>query len=197
MRTADGQHCGRIRDVYFDDSSWAVTHLLLSIEPSVAARKQLLLTPAHIAFLEEGRSILGLSLRAEELEDLPLDSSVLPVCKQYAALTFALSAPGKAGIARAANPHLRSARAVVHYQLDAAGESSGRLADLIYDERSWQIRYLGMEQKFDGKTMRFHVLPQAVERISWSTQRVYLKGLKPVAVSLAERSQDKPSQAVA
>jgi hypothetical protein len=196
-RTRDGLHCGRIKDVYFDDSTWKVTHLVLSIEPSVTGPKQVLLDPSQVDLANEETGFLPLRVSADVLEDLPLASSVLPVCKQYEA--FAYSSPGarKHRISAQLNPHLRSARAVVRYRLEVAGESGGNLADFLFDGGSGDIRYLGIEQELDRKKMRFFVLPQAVERITWATQRVILRELHPVAASLAEDREAGESSAAA
>jgi hypothetical protein len=79
-----------------------------------------------------------------------------------------------------ADPHLRSARATLTYQVNAADNSVGGLADLIFDDASWQIRYLAVERVQQGKKLRFHILPQSVERFTWATQRVILRHLQPV-----------------
>jgi hypothetical protein len=126
-----------------------------------------------------------LALSVDELEAAPPASSVLPVCRQYATLAF--TSPGAArfaGPALQAKPHLRSARAVTHYEVSAAGASGGRLVDFIVDSRQWQIRYLAIEETVEQKKLRFHVLPQDVERFSWAQQRVLLRELQPVVLEL-------------
>jgi hypothetical protein len=177
----EGAHCGRIKDVYFDDASWKITHLVLSIEPRQFGNKQVLIHPDQIACIWNEEGIISLGLKAEEIEALPLASTVLPVCKQYAQLAFAspgarLFANGVVG----SDPHLRSARAVTNYRINVAGEFGGTLESLVFDDESWEFRYLGVEQIIERKKMRFFVLPQSVERFTWATQRVVLRDLQPV-----------------
>lgn len=187
----EGTHCGRIKDVYFDDASWKISHLTLSIEPRQFGQKQVLVTPEQVECIWEEEGIISLGLKSVEIEDLPLASSVLPVCKQYAA--FAYTSPGARLFASGvvgADPHLRSARAVTNYRINVAGEFGGTLADFIFDDRSWEIRYLGVEQIIERKKMRFHVVPQSVERFTWATQRVFLRNLMPVQLEGAANAPD-------
>ena len=195
VRSADGRHSGRIRDVYFDDSAWKVTHLVLSIEPSAFGRKEVLLSPADVAELSDESEVLHLRISAEELDQLPPASSALPVCKQYESFVYASRRATM--LPMQTDPHLRSAKAVIRFQLDIAGECGGNLADFLYDSESWQIRYLGIEQKFDRKAMKFFVLPQDVERITWASQRVILRELNPVAIELAQNEKSIPSKVAA
>ncbi len=197
VKSADGSFCGRIKDIYFDDSTWKVSHLVLSIEPSAFGRNEVLITPDDISEVGEEEGTLRLSISRGELDELPLASSVLPVCKQYQALAYA--SPGaRTFAARVQNdPHLRSGKAVTQYHLDIAGAFAGRLADFIYASDSWEIRYLAVEHKEDGKAVRFHILPQAVERITWATQRIVLRELQPVSMGLGEVVETSFSEAAA
>jgi hypothetical protein len=195
VRSADDQHCGRIRDVYFDDFSWKLTHLVLSIEPRAFGRKEVLLTHADLAAVSNDPGIVRLGICADDLSSLPLASSALPVCKQYE--SFAYASPGTRRLALRADPHLRSAKAVMQCRLDLAGQLAGDVADFVYDSERWDICYVGIEQKFERKKMRSYVLPQAVERITWATQRVILRELNPVAMELGETQEAVPSELAA
>ena len=179
--TAEGTSLGRIKDVYFDDESWKITHLLISAGAEHRPQKQVLAPRDQISEVSAEEGFVQLRLSPAEIEALPLPSSVMPVCKQYAALS--LASPG-AGLfenrVAASSPKLRTAKAVTGYSINAAGEFSGRLKDLIFDSKSWEIRYLAIVHVIEGKKVVFHVLPQAVERFTWSTQRVVLRDLLPV-----------------
>ena len=187
MKTADGQFCGRIKDVYFEDLSWQLRHLVLSIEPSPFGRKQVLLSPGQVECLSQSESWVHLKPTAAEVAGLPPASSVLPVCKQYAA--FAVSPRGAGlfgGDARGSDPHLRSFRSVMTCRVEGPGDFAGTVADMLVDDSGWGIRYLAVEQSFENKKLNFHVLPQSIERISWAAQRVILRELEPVAIAWGE-----------
>jgi sporulation protein YlmC with PRC-barrel domain len=184
---ADEGKCGRLKDVYFDDSTWAITHLVVVIEPWQTGQKQVLVKPEQVDFVSVESGVIKLALSSTEIDDLPLASSALPVCKQYA--SFAMASPGARMFARGlagSDPHLRSTKAVMNYRINTATEFGGTLADLIFDEGSWSIRYLAVEQVIEQKKLRFHILPQAVERFSWAAQRVFLRELQPVRLDGGE-----------
>lgn len=183
--TRDGLSRGRIRDAWFDDRTWNITHLVVSIEPRKFGLKQVLIDPRQVLGFDDAEGRVRLSLSLEELDESPLAGSILPVCRQYSSMAFA--SPGAASASgrwTGANPHLRSSRAVTSYEICVAGESGGRLADFIFEDAEAQIRYLAIEETIEKKTLRFHVLPQAVERFTWAQQRVILRDLQPVALEL-------------
>ena len=178
--TADGQPCGRIKDVYFNDQEWECRHFVAALDPRQFGQKQVLLAPETVCGIRDDQ-VLRLSLTRDQVAAAPLASSVLPVCKQYASL--ALASPGSSRLEASyikADPYLRSARAVSNYRITAGGEFAGTLVDFLMDPLTWSIRYIGVQQIIDRKKLLFHVLPESVERFSWSTQRVFLKELLPV-----------------
>jgi sporulation protein YlmC with PRC-barrel domain len=178
-----GQPCGRIKDLYFDDQSWEIQHLVMALDPRYFGQRQILVPPATIDAFYEAEEVLALKGLSTELEQAPSLASVLPVCKQYASL--ALASPGASTLARGlvtANPHLRSARTVINYRISVAGEFAGTLSDFLFDPKEATIRYLAVQQIIDRRKLQFHILPVAVERFTWATQRVILKHLQPVAL---------------
>lgn len=198
VKTADGRSCGRIRDVYFEDLSWQLRHLVLSIEPSPFGRKQVLLSPGQVECLSEAEVCLHLKLAAAEVAELPFANSVLPVCKQYAALALSSRGAGLSGrYAGRSNPHLRSFRSVMTCQVEGPGDFLGSVADLLVDDQRWEIRYMAVEQSFGNKKLNFHILPQSIERFTWTTQRVVLRALQPVAVALGELPIERAPNAAA
>jgi hypothetical protein len=181
LLTGNGQSVGRIKDIYFDDLSWFIQHIVVGLDPRQYGHKQVLLTPAALEnFRDEDETVL-LNVDLKDVLHAPAATSVLPVCKQYASL--ALGSPGASSLARglaSSDPHLRSTRAVAHYRISVNGEFAGTLADLLFDPITFQIRYLGVEQIIDRRKTQFHIQAAAVERFTWATQRVHLKYLQPV-----------------
>lgn len=194
LLTADSKPCGRIRDIYFDDRTWLLKHLVAGLDPRVGGQKQVLISPEAVEGYRDEDGTILLGIRSEDLAALPSATSVLPVCKQYASL--AMSSPGASRQGRGlvgADPHLRSARATHHYKLQVLGEYAGNLTDLLFDAQTHEIRYLAVEQVIDRRHIRFNILPNAVERFSWATQRIHLKHLQPVV--LEDPSEPVPAPA--
>lgn len=179
----NGQRCGRIQDLYFNDESWKIEFLVVAIELRQFGRKLALVSPSQVAEVSKD-GVIQLNFGAEGLENLPLASSVLPVCKQYASL--ALGSPGSSFAIKGlkADPHLRSAKAVFEYDVNIQGETAGKLADFLFDDECWEVRYLAVHERFEGKQLQFHLLPQSVERFTWATRRVVLRELQPVALEV-------------
>ena len=171
----NGQGCGRVKDIYFDDQSWAVRFLKVSLDPIRFGHKQVLITPEQVReFSADG---CELNLNEIELGYCPLDSSYLPVCAQYA--SFSISNP-RQWKHRNTDPHLRSANAVRSYTLYAGTEVAGMAADFLIGLKEWKIRYIAVEQLEQNKRICFLIHPENIERISWSTQRIVASYLDPV-----------------
>jgi len=174
---SDGQPCGRVKDVYIDDQTWTVRFLKVSLDPLRFGHKQILVTPEQVtSFADE---ICQLNIGEAELHFCPLDSSYLPVCRQYASF----SSPGVRAshqFGREADPHLRSARAIRSYSLHAGAEPAGIAADLLIEVKDWRVQYISVEQVEEKKRVCFLIHPENIERISWSTQRMLVRSLEPV-----------------
>jgi hypothetical protein len=184
VASAEGTRCGLVKDVYFDDRTWAIQYLVLGLDPRQFGAKQVLAVPGQVLECNSEDAVLRLTLRASQIGDLPLASSMLPVCKQYASLAFATPA-SSARRPGAANPYLRSARAVNRYQVVAADEPAGALVDLLLDDSDWQVRHLRVEQTIEDRQVSFYVQPQSVERFSFAARRLILRDLLPVELDQA------------
>jgi hypothetical protein len=186
VSTFDEGRCGRTKDVYFNDQAWKISHLIVAIEPWQRGQKQILVQPDQLEPLGSGETFLRLKESVADFESFPLAGTVLPVCKQYD--LFALGSPGASSHRRVLNsdPSLRSVRAVRNYNISVFGQFGGTLADFIFDDVTWEIRYLKIEQRIDRKKLLFYVLPQAVERFTWATQKLVLRNLQPVALDSNE-----------
>jgi sporulation protein YlmC with PRC-barrel domain len=128
-----------------------------------------------------------LSLSHKELQNCDPDTSVRPVCKQYEFMGMAT--PGSVAFQNSApkvDPHLRSAKAVLGYTISVAGEDVGIVRDLVLDQTDWSVRYLQIEQQMNNRIILFHVVPNAVKRISWVANRVFLRELSPVQLQDSE-----------
>ena len=185
---AEGSCCGRIKDVYFNDRTWTITHLLLRIGANRVAQQEVLAGSDQVARICAQEGAVHFRLNSGSFTELPPSSSMLPVCKQYAAL--ALGSRGARLIGdqfKSLNPNVRTAKAVIGYSIQANGQCCGRLEDLIFDEKSFEIRYLAIGQLVAGKKLRFHIVPQSVERFTWATQRVVLRELQAVCLDAGQK----------
>jgi hypothetical protein len=66
------------------------------------------------------------------------------------------------------NPHLRSAHVVEGYKIVAKNDQFGHVADFIFDDASWAIRYLVIDTRRVLPGKKVLISPQWVNKISWS-----------------------------
>jgi len=79
-----------------------------------------------------------------------------------------------------ADPHLRSAREVVGYSLQALDRPNGYVADFLVDERTWRISHLVVQTGIWLFGHRVLVPVESVREISWEQETV--------SVSLSRRT---------
>lgn len=70
------------------------------------------------------------------------------------------------------DPHLRSCKAVVGYDIEASDGEIGTVHGLLVDEDSWAIRYLVVSTGAWWKGHEVLVAPQWIQRVSWAEQAV-------------------------
>jgi len=75
----------------------------------------------------------------------------------------------------AADSHLRSSVKVIGYDIQATDQSIGHVADFVFDDKSWAIRYLIVDTRNwwpGGKKVL--VATHWIDRIDWATSSVYV-----------------------
>jgi uncharacterized protein YrrD len=200
--SADDGEIGRISDVLFDDTHWAVRHLVCDSGGWLGGR-QVLIAPHAVETIDWTQSQVHLRLSRQRIKDSPGLESGAPVSRQHEAdlygyygypyywggplLWGASSYPllssmspspvqaRPAGLAAANDDaHLHSARQVIGYQVKTTTEPVGHLQDLLVDDQTWAVRYLLVDTRnwWPGK----HVVipPQWITRLDWAAQVVTL-----------------------
>jgi hypothetical protein len=176
----NGSILGRVNDFYFEDDGWSVRHIVASVRER-GSWKQVLIDPDRIEAVDLWDHQLVVALSDKELQNAPAANSVRPVCKQYE--NMGMATPGSIAFqctAAKIDAHLRSAKAVFGYGVSTHGEDCGIVRDFVCDQNDWSIRYIQVEQHIDNRIILFHLLPNAVQRISWLASRIFLRELAPV-----------------
>lgn len=173
---------GRVVDVYFDDAEWRIRYLVATFGARRGVEHLQLVNLADCDIESTGREAVHLRISQAKLTASPAPGEVRPVCQQYQSMRYGSSQARFGSFARHSDPHLRSWRTVSQYNLEHAGEIVGQLRDCVFDRRTGAIRSLQVAQSHGGKILHSHLLPSAVERISWATGRVVLRYLQPALV---------------
>ena len=73
---------------------------------------------------------------------------------------------------RRVDAHLRSAREVMGYDIQALDGGIGHVEDFLLDDRSWAIRYLIVDTRNWLPGKKVVIAPEWVEEVSWSDSKV-------------------------
>jgi hypothetical protein len=77
-------------------------------------------------------------------------------------------------LAESSDPHLRSAREVSDYYIEATDGEIGHVEDFLVDDENWAIRYMLIDTKNWWPGKKVVVSPDWIERVSWADSRVYV-----------------------
>jgi uncharacterized protein YrrD len=76
---------------------------------------------------------------------------------------------------RSADPHLRSSKEITGYNVEASDGSIGHLEDFLFDERSWQVRYVVVDTRTWLPGRHVLVPPQWITDIDFNERRATVK----------------------
>lgn len=183
----DGE-AGRVRDVYLDDDQWVVRYLVVDTSDWLS-EQSVLISPSAVTSVDWETRAIAVNLTRAQVELSPDMSTHEPVSRQQEAEYWPYAAYWSWGAmpvivppdplirakvearrrADQAGPdaHLRSSRVVRGYHIQASDDSIGHVADFLFDEKTWAIRYLIADTRnwLPGK----HVLisPQWIHAVNW------------------------------
>lgn len=82
------------------------------------------------------------------------------------------SAQPEATLEPEGDPHLRSAKEVIGYYIEARDGEIGHVEDLLAETGSWAIRYIVVDTKNWWPGKKVLVAPEWMKFVDWATQRV-------------------------
>jgi hypothetical protein len=195
LQASDGE-IGHVRDFYIDDKNWAIRYLVADTGGWLRERL-VLISPQALGHLHPKGSVLLVNLTRRQIENSPSIDEHKPVSRQqeeefhrhYGYPYYAQSWPlwGLSGYpvivpppppastkSPTADSHLRSARFIRGYKVEATDGVVGELADFMIDDRTWLIREIVVEfgHWFSGKAIR--VPTEKISRISYGDSTVYV-----------------------
>ncbi len=201
LGASDGD-IGHVKDFYFDDQNWAIRYVVADTGTWLTGR-QVLLSPHSLGRLDQAEKILRVNLTRQQIENSPSIDLHKPVSRQYeeeyyryfgwpyywrGEALWGMSGfpilelppeplPSEPALASGppADAHLRSARAVTGYQLQAGDETIGHVCDFMMDAESWAIGQLVIKtgHRLSGNEVLIEV--KNVDRISYEDSTVFAK----------------------
>jgi hypothetical protein len=210
LRAIDGE-IGHVRDFYLDDKNdWAVRYVVADTGRWLSQRL-VLISPHALGNLYPRGKVLLVNLTREQIERCPSIDEHKPLSRQYEeeyhrhygypyyaeawplwglAEYPVMAPPPVAHDARnaAADSHLRSARFIRGYKVEATDGLVGHLADFLIDGRTWKIPEILVETGhwFAGKTLR--IPTGKVSKVSFDESTVYVDAAK-TAISLTSQPE--------
>jgi len=199
IATSDGE-IGKVKDIYFDDHRWAARYLVVETGGWLDDR-QVLISPFAVKSIDFAHRIVQVNLTRQQVKGSPSFDTNKPVSRQHEiefhssyGYPYYWSGPllwGESlypvtptgvvphindappgGTEAPADRHLRSAREVTGYHLQASGDAVGHLEDFLVEDESWAIRYLIVDTHnwWPGK----HVVipPQWIKGLDWDDKLV-------------------------
>jgi hypothetical protein len=199
LRGTDGE-IGYVRDFYFDDKNWIVRYLVADTGRWLTGRL-VLISPHALGHLYPNGKVLLVNLTREQIEKSPSIDEHKPVSRQheeeyhrhYGYPYYAESMPlwGLGGYPIVVPPppptaadkqgpdsHLRSARVVKGYKVEASDGAIGEVSDFLIDGRTWVLREIVIESGhwYSGKEIR--IPTEKIARISYGESTVYVDSTK-------------------
>jgi len=201
LSASDG-HIGHVTDFYFDDKNWSVRYMVVDTGSWLSGRRVLLSSQAfgNHAFgrSDADADVLQVNLTRKQIEDSPSIETHRPVSRQYEEDYYRYygwptywdggGMLGAAGFPVIATPlptdlqhhghnqrddiHLRSAKSVAGYSIQASDGAMGSVCSFMVEGRTWVIKEMVVETGhwYSGKEIL--VLPENIERISYEDSTV-------------------------
>jgi uncharacterized protein YrrD len=188
---------GSVRDAFFDDERWTIRYFVVATGGWLSRRK-VLITPSVIRELNLDRDRIEVKLTREQVENSPDIDTDQPVSRQHEKAYFDYYGIGYywAGPVMGApaavvppivhedvkeqhdreladgDPHLRSVKEVTGYHIRARDGEVGHVEDVLFDDRSWLLRYLVVDTRNWLPGKRVVVAPEWVRDVSWVDRQV-------------------------
>lgn len=204
LATRDGG-IGHAREVYFDDDRWVIRHVVADTGGWLSGRRVLISPHSVERLdAEQGELKLSLTRRqVEEAPDIETDRPVsrqqetsyydyygypyywagsgLWGRAEYPMTADAFGGRDAAAAERvqarreAADPHLRSSDEVRGYHIEATDGDIGHIEDFLFDDRTWQIRFVVADTQnwLPGRLVLLS--PESIADIDWNARHVKVK----------------------
>ena len=218
LRATDGE-IGRVQDFYLDDEHWAVRYLVAD-KGNWLPLREVLISPFGLDHVEEDKKEIVVRLSRQQIEESPPLETDKPVSRQFEfdyyrfygwplywvgpALWGATAYPvapvqdfapipeREPAVAQRPDPHLRSAKEIQGYRLEARDGEIGHAEDFLIDDSNWKVRYLVVDTTNWWPGGHVLLSPQWIERLSWREAKVYVDLTRDVIKGAPEYKKSEP-----
>lgn len=198
---AESGDIGHVDEFFFDDQSWTVRYIVVNAGNWLKAN-QVLISPIAIASADWGTRKLHVNITRDQLRHSPGLDAHRPLSRRWEANYHAYYEwpaywAGAALWGVAAYPslladqepepeepqndedsHLESTSDVTGYQIHATDGDIGHVADFIFDEESWEIRYIVVDTGSWLPGKKVLLSPGWIEAVKWADAKVHTNLLR-------------------
>lgn len=179
LQGSDGR-VGALYDLLFDDQSWKLRHLVVSLDRWFLGR-QVLLGPEVVERAEWLDRRLRVGLTKEQVRHSPNVETDLPVARRQSAAAAQVlvweaywtsvldTSPDAQG-----DPHLRSTKMLTGLHIHGADGQLGHVQDFLIDDETWSVRDLVVDTRDWWPGKRVLIEPALVESIDWDARQIHL-----------------------
>jgi sporulation protein YlmC with PRC-barrel domain len=199
--TASDGDVGKVKNFLLDDEHWLIRYLVVDTG-GLLERHEVLISPVSFSEVEWATQRFHVSLTMEKVKHSPSVDTDKPVSRQqeeafhnyygyplywdYPAMwgagsaaallaTEELNALGATAPSReepSGDIHLRSAKELRGYDIQATDGSIGHVDDFIVDDQMWEVRYLVIDTSNWWFGKKVLVAPEWASDISWEDRKV-------------------------
>jgi len=213
------EEIGKVHDFLFDDETWAIRYMVVDTGKWLPGRKVLLI-PSVLGQPDWESHVFPVELDKEQIlksPDIDLDKPVsrqheLALHEHYKWVPYWIP-PGPAGAGfvppsalakkekkkkektetlREWDSHLRSAREVIGYHIQAADGEIGHVEDFILEDVLEVIRYMIIDTRNWLPSKKVLISPFWIDKVSWGDTKVYVDLSRDLIKDSPEFDPSKP-----
>lgn len=171
VNAADGD-VGRVVNFLFDEEHWVIRYLVVDPSGVLQNRHGVLISPASFSEVDWLTQQVRIILTKGEVQRNPsvADVAVSQPNAGFGAVAGATASP----LNELGDSHLRSAKEVRGYEVQASDDSIGHVDDFIVEDNIWDVRYLVVDTSNWWFGKKVLVAPQWTKRIGWEQRNVYV-----------------------
>jgi len=198
LQATDGA-IGKVKGALFDDRTWDIRYLIADTGGWLAERL-VLLTPSVLGEPVWSAQKIPVTLTCARIEQSPELKEYEPVSKEMEsrlhqyygwpspwlagpmgagveqpAAGEAYDASDDAGESEASDPHLRSAREVFGYHVQATDGEIGHVDDFLFDDAVWKLRFAVIDTQNWWPGKKVLVATEWFDHIAWDEMKFHVK----------------------
>jgi sporulation protein YlmC with PRC-barrel domain len=191
---------GTVHDFYFDDRQWTIRYIVVETGTILSGRR-VLISPVALRHPAWSPLHIHVNLTWEQVKNSPSVDLHKPVSRQHETehhkhygwpyywegtgiwgsssnpkdlANAPRSKSKRAKKGASSDAHLRSTREVIGYHIKATDGEVGHVEDFLFDDETWEIRYVIVDTKNWWPAKKVLLSPQWIKRVSWPHREIYV-----------------------